>query len=60
MKKILSILLLALIGISTTQASQTFTFTSDANSRTVYFRINKTSGSVTRSKTTAAGSAATV
>lgn len=60
MKKILSILLLALIGISTTQASQTFTFTSDANSRTIYFRINKTSGSVTRSKTTATGSAATV
>ena len=60
MKKIFSIFILAVAGILSAAASQTFTVTSVNNSQTVYFRINKTSGSVTRSKTTNYGSAGTV
>ena len=60
MKKILSIISLAIAGLLSASASQTFTVTSVGNSQTIYFRINKTSGSVTRSKTTATGSNATV
>ena len=60
MKKILSIFILAVAGILSAAASQTFTVTSVNNSQTIYFRISKTSGSVTRSKTTNYGSAGTV
>lgn len=60
MKKILSIFILAVAGILSAAASQTFTVTSVSNSQTIYFRISKTSGSVTRSKTTANGTGGTV
>lgn len=60
MKKIFSIFFLTVAGILSASASQTFTVTSVSNSQTIYFRINKTSGSVTRSKTTANGSGGTV
>lgn len=60
MKKIFSIFILAVAGILSAAASQTFTVTSVNNSQTIYFRISKTSGSVTRSKTTDYGSAGTV
>ena len=60
MKKILSIVILAVASFLSASASQTFTVTSVNNSQTIYFRINKTSGSVTRSKTTAGGSGGTV
>ena len=60
MKKILSIIILAASSFLSTSASQTFTVTSASNSQTIYFRINKTSGSVTRSKTTASDTGGTV
>ena len=60
MKKIFSIFILAVSGILSAAASQSFSVTSVNNTQTIYFRINKTSGNVTRSKTTASGSAATV
>ena len=60
MKKILSIFILAVAGILSAAASQTFTVTSVSNSQTIYFRISKTSGSVTRSKTSYSGTAGTV
>ncbi|MDO4951811.1 MAG: hypothetical protein Q4E49_07085, partial [Bacteroidales bacterium] len=60
MKKIFSIFILAVAGILSATASQTFTVTSVNNSQTIYFRISKTSGSVTRSKTSNSGSAGTV
>ena len=60
MKKILSIFILAVAGILSAAASQTFTVTSVSNSQTIYFRISKTSGSVTRSKTSNSGTAGTV
>ena len=60
MKKILSIVILAASSLLSASASQTFTVTSASNSQTIYFRINKTSGSVTRSKTTASGTGGTV
>ncbi|MBP5770395.1 MAG: hypothetical protein J6W75_03430 [Bacteroidaceae bacterium] len=60
MKKILSVFILAVASILSAAASQTFTVTSVNNSQTIYFRISKTSDSVTRSKTTANGSGGTV
>jgi len=60
MKKILSIVILAASSLFSASASQTFTVTSASNSQTIYFRISKTSGSVTRSKTTANGTGGTV
>ncbi len=60
MKKIFSIFIFAVAGILSASASQTFTVTSVNNSQTIYFRISKTSGSVTRSKTSNSGSAGTV
>ncbi len=60
MKKILSIVILAASSLLSASASQTFTVTSASNSQTIYFRISKTSGSVTRSKTTANGTGGTV
>lgn len=60
MKKILSLFILAVAGILSAAASQTFTVTSVSDSQTIYFRISKTSGSVTRSKTTNYGSSGTV
>ncbi len=60
MKKILSIVILAASSFLSASASQTFTVTSASNSQTIYFRISKTSGSVTRSKTTANGTGGTV
>ena len=47
MKKILSIVILAASSLLSASASQTFTVTSASNSQTIYFRISKTSGSVT-------------
>ena len=60
MKKIFSTIILSLAALLSAVASQTFSVTSVGNSQTVYFRINKTSGSVVRSKTTASGSSAYV